>query len=353
MELKNLVKTGRINRPQRIVIYGPNALGKTTLAASFPAPIFLDTEDGSTHQDLARIQTPDEQNFFDALRALGSERQSYKTLVIDTIDVAEKFIKRERVLKRHRMTNIEDFSYGKGWVHLREEFDSFLVGCLDTFIRRGMHVVVIGHSTVRRIQPPGLSDAYDRFELKLDTTNSARLREWADAVLFLNWNIRITENAEGRVRGVGGKERIIYTTHCAAYDAKNRVGLPEKVECNFAALAPLLGDADSEPESQPEPGKGGAAKQPEPVQAASSPAGVVTLPEASPQDNGAATESPQQRLAAALIGEDPEIVCLFLLNRKVCADGLIGSVPDDYAIRALEHLPRFRERLAQFSKQPF
>ena len=44
---------------------------------------------------------------------------------------------------------------------------------------------------------------------------------------------------------------------------------------------------------------------------------------------------------------------LFLLNRKVCADGLIGSVPDDYAIRALEHLLRFRERLAQFSKEPF
>jgi AAA domain len=85
----------------------------------------------------------------------------------------------------------------------------------------------------------GLADAYDRYELKLDPVNSAKLREWADAVLFVSWDVRITENAEGRVRGVGGKDRIIYTTHSAAYDAKNRVGLPEKLKCEFSALLTL------------------------------------------------------------------------------------------------------------------
>ena len=341
-QLQNLIKTGRINRPQRIVIYGPNGIGKTALAAGFPTPSFFDTEDGSTHQDLARIQTPDEPSLFEALRALSSEEHHpYKTLVIDTIDVAEKF-NRERVLKRHRMKNIEDFGYGKGWTYLREEFDAFLVGCLDAFIRHGMHVIAIGHSTVRRIQPPGLSDAYDRYELKLDIVNSAKLREWADAVLFVNWDTRVVENAEGRVRGVGGKERMIYAVHTAAYDAKNRVGLAEKVECTFAALAPLLGDTDA-PESQPENAKG----QPAPP-----PVGTI-VPGFSPHDNGAASATPQQRLAQALNDQDPDAIRLFLLNRKVCSDGSLESVPDDYAIRALEHLPHFKERLAKFAKRPF
>jgi AAA domain-containing protein len=250
MKLTNLIQTGQINRAQKLVIYGPNGIGKTTLAAQFPSPIFLDTEDGTTHQKLTRIQTPTEEPFFDALRTLGSERHGYKTLVIDTIDVAEKF-NRERVLKQHKMKHIEDFGYGRGWTYLREQFDAFLFGCLDGFIRHGIHVVAIGHSTVKRIQPPGLSDAYDRYELKLDPVNSAKLKEWSDALLFVSWDVRISENAEGRIRGVGGKERIIYTTHSAAYDAKNRVGLPEKLKCEFAGLAPLLAGSDAS-QSQPE-----------------------------------------------------------------------------------------------------
>jgi AAA domain len=349
-QLNNLIKTGPITRAQRIVIHGPNGIGKTTLAAQFPDPLILDAEDGSTHQNLARIQTPTEASFFEALRTLSGEENTYQTLVIDTIDVAEKF-NRERVLKRHKMKNIEDFGYGKGWTYLREEFDLFLSGCLDTFIRHGIHVVSIGHSTVKRIKPPGLSDAYDRYELKLDPVNAARLREWADAVLFINWDVRISENAEGRVRGVGGKERLAFTTHCAAFDAKNRVNLPEKLECKFTALAPLLGDTDAS-DSQPEPSEGQLAKQSKPRAAAVVPAAGVVVPlEISPQDNGA--ETPQQRLAAALNDVDAELVRLFLLNRKVCADGLIQSVPDDYANRALAHLPRFRERLTKFEKEPF
>jgi AAA domain-containing protein len=325
--LQNLIKTGLVNRAQKLVIYGPNGIGKTTLAAQFPGPIFLDAEDGTTHQQLTRIQTPTEDSFFEALRVLGSEEHSFKTLVIDTIDVGERYV-RERVLKRHRMKNIEDFGYGRGWTYLREEFDSFLGGCLDSFVRRGMHVVAIGHSTVKRVQPPGLSDAYDRFELKLDSVNSAKLKEWADALLFLSWDVRISENAEGRIRGVGGKERIVYTTHSAAYDAKNRLGLPEKLKCEFAALAPLLDCADA-PQNRSETG-----------------ATLKTAPLNT-------TISVQQQLADALADSDPEVLRLFLLNRKICPDGMLASVPDDYATKALEHLPKFKATVEQFAKEPF
>ena len=324
--LQNLIKTGLISRAQKLVIYGPNGIGKTTLAAQFPSPIFLDTEDGTTHQELTRIQTPTEETFFGASRLLASEEHSYRTLVIDTIDVAEKF-NRERVLKRHRMKHIEDFGYGRGWTYLREEFDGFLSGCLDSFIRRGMHVVAIGHSTVKRVQPPGLSDAYDRYELKLDPVNSAKLKEWSDAILFVSWDVRISENAEGRTRGVGGKERIVYTTHCAAFDAKNRVNLPEKLKCEFAALAPLL-DCSDAPQSQPD---------------------TVTSREIAPHTSAIPV---QQQLADALADTDPEVLRLFLLNRKI-SDGTIANVPADYAAKALSHLAKFRATLEQFAKEPF
>jgi len=323
--LQNLIKTGPINRPQKLVVYGPNGIGKTTLAAAFPQPIFIDTEDGTTHQNLTRILAPTEEAFFDALRTLGSEGHSYRTLVIDTIDVAEKYV-RERVLKRHRMKNIEDFGYGRGWTHLREEFDSFLGGCLDNFVRHGMHVVAIGHSAVKRVQPPGLSDAYDRYELKLDSVDSAKLKERSDAILFLSWDAGSTENAEGRIRGVGGKERIVYATHSAAYDGKNRVGLPDKLKCEFSALLPLLGDQDA-PQSRSTSPQGDAA-----------PSTIIpTL---------------QEQLAAALADVDQEVLALFFRNKKGW-DGTLATVPDAYAQKVLNHLPEFKAQLEKFSREPF
>src|SRR6187397_511590 len=56
--MKLNILTGRIARPQKTVIYGPEGIGKTTLAAQFPAPIFLDTESGSHHLEVARLPAP-------------------------------------------------------------------------------------------------------------------------------------------------------------------------------------------------------------------------------------------------------------------------------------------------------
>jgi hypothetical protein len=308
IKLSDLITTGTVTRAQRITIYGGNGIGKSTLAASFPAPVFIDTEDGSTHLNVARIQASEPETFFDALRQLANEEHSYQSLVIDTGDNAEKHL-RYRVCKRHKMAGIEDFGYGRGWTYLREEFDLFLTGCLDRFIRQGIHVVVVGHSTVKRVQPPGLSDSYDRYELKLDTINSARLKEWSDALLFISWDTKIVENAEGRRRGVGGKERVIYTQHSAAYDAKNRVGLPEKLKCEFAELLPLLVDHKKPP----------------------------TVPV-------------QQQLQATIADINPKFVQAFLLDRKQITEGQsVLDVSSEYAGEALSRLQEFREAVTTFA----
>jgi hypothetical protein len=110
--LKDLIKTGKIAGAERIVISGLNGVGKSTLASQCPEPVlFLDCEDGSRHLDITRIMTGTEEEFFGALSSLNRERPPLKTLVIDPIDRAEGFI-RQRVLKQHKMTNIEDFGYG-------------------------------------------------------------------------------------------------------------------------------------------------------------------------------------------------------------------------------------------------
>jgi len=50
------VSRGRIVRPQKAVIYGPEGVGKSTLAGGLPEPVFLDTEGGTHHLDVARLE---------------------------------------------------------------------------------------------------------------------------------------------------------------------------------------------------------------------------------------------------------------------------------------------------------
>lgn len=236
------IRRGKITRPQKAVVYGPEGVGKSTLAGRLPEPVFLDTEGGTHHLDVVRLDaasTWDEIN--SAVTQLAKSQHPFKTLVIDTADWLEKRLV-EHLCRKSNKDSIEDFGYGKGWVILAEEFARFLHS-LDALLDRGMHVVFLAHATVRKFEAPDQAGSYDRFELKLSKQVAPLLKEWADVVLFGNYVTKIAEKDNGKLRGVGGKERVLFATHSAAYDAKNRHGLPEKLPFAVEALAPVFGAA--------------------------------------------------------------------------------------------------------------
>jgi hypothetical protein len=184
----------------------------------------------------------------------------FKTLVIDTADWLEKRLA-EHLCRKSNKDSIEDFGYGKGWVILTEEFARFL-SSLDALLARGMHVVFLAHATVKKFEAPDQAGSYDRFELKLSKSVAPLLKEWADVVLFANYVTKIAEKDNGKMRGVGGKERVLFATHTAAYDAKNRHGLPDKLPFNADALTPVFGAAAESVDT--------VAAKPEPAQPAAS-----------------------------------------------------------------------------------
>ncbi|MEI7909617.1 MAG: ATP-binding protein [Verrucomicrobiota bacterium] len=234
------ISRGKITRPQKAVIYGPEGVGKSTLASLTPAPVFLDTEGGTHHLDVIRLDAASTWDEITAAVAqLAKAPHPFKTLVIDTADWLEKRLS-EHLCRKANKDSIEDFGYGKGWVLLTEEFARFL-NSLDALLARGMNVVFLAHSTVKKFEAPDQAGSYDRFELKLSKSVAPLLKEWADLVLFANYVTRIAEKDSGKTRGVGGKERVLYTTHAAAYDAKNRHGLPDKLPFSIDALAPVFG----------------------------------------------------------------------------------------------------------------
>ena len=217
--MKLQILTGRIARPQKAVIFGPEGIGKSTLAAQFPAPVFLDTEGGTHHLDVARLPAPKSwDDVTKAVTALATEPHEFKTLVLDTVDWLEKLLI-EHVCKQANKASIEDFGYGKGYVVLAEEFTKFLAS-LEPLLRRGMHVLLLAHTRIVKFEQPDAAGAYDRYELKLSKQVGPLVKEWCDVLLFGNYFTKVAENDQGRKRGVGGRERKLYTTHTAAWDAR-------------------------------------------------------------------------------------------------------------------------------------
>ncbi|MFQ9751208.1 MAG: ATP-binding protein [Collinsella aerofaciens] len=232
------ITRGSVPRPQKVCIYGPEGVGKTTLAAQFPDPLFIDTEGGTEGYDVARTQAPQSWTALkDLVRAVAAERPC-GTLVLDTADWAERLLCAELCAK-NKWASMEALNYGKCWQYALEEFGR-LLDLLTDVRDAGMNVVVTAHATVSKFDQPDEAASYDRWTMKMYKKDAALLKEWADALLFVNYKTVVEMvgegfNAKGKARGA---KRTIFTTHHAAWDAKNRWGLPAEVPLGYEAIAP-------------------------------------------------------------------------------------------------------------------
>jgi hypothetical protein len=73
------------------------------------------------------------------------------------------------------------------------------------------------------------------------------LKEFADELWFLRFKTKVSTSDTGRGKGIGGKERILLTTHSAAYDAKTRSGLAEELPLEWASVSHLFKVAKAAP----------------------------------------------------------------------------------------------------------
>lgn len=255
---------GKKSGAVRAVIYGTEGIGKSTLAAQIPDALIIDTEDGTKQIDATRVIALDWRSIENAFKELITDQQGYSAVVIDTVDKMERTLT-EHVLRQSGKKSIEDFGFGKGYTILAEHVVRFL-SLADQLVAKGVHVVFVAHSKVTRTSPPDQTDGFDRYELKLTKQVAPLLKEWADLVLFCNYRIQVVEGSDGRLKAQGGKERIMHAVHSAAWDAKNRFGLPEEMPMEFAKLAHLFGAAA--PRSEP----------PKPAKTAAVEAAVVADP---------------------------------------------------------------------------
>ena len=232
-------------KPLKVVVYGPEGIGKSTFASMFPDPLFIDTEGSTARMDVARTETPTSlAMLMQILTEVRDNPPGCKTLVIDTIDWAERLCT-VAVLAKNGKTGIEDFGYGKGYRYIYEETGRIL-NLLNDIWERGMHIVITAHAAISKFEQPDEMGTYDRWELKLINSpkcnSCAMVKEWADMVLFANYKTyAVAADKNGKKMKARGGERVMYTAHNPCWDAKNRFGLAPELPFDFAQIAHIFG----------------------------------------------------------------------------------------------------------------
>lgn len=249
------ITRGKIPCAKKTVIYGPEGIGKSTFAAKFPEPVFIDTEGSTKDMDVARLPRPSSwQMLLEEIDYVKNTPGNFKTLVVDTIDWAENQCV-EFICAKHGKSGIEDFGYGNGYVYVKEELGRFL-NKLEDVVEKGINVVLTAHAQMRKFEQPDEMGAYDRYELKLGKKTSSQtaplVKEWADMLLFANYKTySIAVDDKGKKHKAQGGKRVMYTTHHPCWDAKNRYGLPDECEFDYSIIAPIIESTKPIVQNQP------------------------------------------------------------------------------------------------------
>ncbi len=159
------ITSGVIPSAQKVIVYGPEGIGKSTFASKFPDPLFSDTEGSTKKLNIKRFDAPSSWEMLLQQVQYVRDNIPCKTYVIDTADWAEKLCA-QAVCAAHKKQSIADFGYGTGFTYLKDEFGR-LLNLLDEVISKGINVVITAHSYLRKFEQPDEMGAYDRYEMKL------------------------------------------------------------------------------------------------------------------------------------------------------------------------------------------
>lgn len=237
----NSLKKVRAVDPPRVLIYGPAGIGKTTLASEFPAPIFLQVEDGTPGD--VEINTfgllPTYGAVMEAIGLIYDQNLPFSTLVLDSATEMQRLVFNETCArgddKGHAKANIEDFGYGKGYVYAERIWRELLEALHMLRRDRNMAIVMIAHSKVERFDDPE-TVSYDRYEIDLHGKSKGPIERDMDAILLLKSPVTIQKEEQGfnkeRVRAEGGSQVWMHATPKPAFVAKNRYGIPSKLPYN-------------------------------------------------------------------------------------------------------------------------
>lgn len=208
----------------KVGIYGPEGIGKSTLASECPNAIFADIEDSMADLDVAKVQGVDD---WLTLRAW-VQSLSNCVVGIDSITRAEDWAAQYIISTKKgndgikATDSLEDFKYKAGLTYVTDEFRK-LLSDIDCARKRKVSFIMVAHARVNRFRNPDGSD-FTRYEPRLiDDPKASNMLQWVqflDHLLFVDLDKNVVK---GKASGSGS--RTIYLDTAPNRLAKAR-GIP-------------------------------------------------------------------------------------------------------------------------------
>ena len=234
------ITRGRTLDAPRIILYGMEGIGKSTFAANFPSPIFIQTEDGLGMINCAKF--PLAKSFdevFQELVALETEPNEFKTIVIDSLDWLERLIW-DKVAQDSKVNNIEQIGFGKGYT-MALTFWRIVLDHLETLHKQGKIILLLAHAVAEDYSDPEVS-SLKRFTPRLHKTARSLVAEYVDVIL-------LATRAFGAAKGDQNNPRIVRTEASPYQVAKSRFSIPAELPLDADAVLYSIKQAQNEANS--------------------------------------------------------------------------------------------------------
>jgi len=238
IDLKTLSKPSG-QRPIICTLFGEGGMGKTTLAAMFPNPVFIRTEDGTAslagndNVSLFPLATST-QDVLDAIEALATQKHDHKTLVIDSITQLATMVEAEIVAADPKAKSINQAGggYGAGYSAAAEKHRQIRDWAGSLAYEKGMNVIFIGHADTEMLDLPDM-DAFARYTVRMHKKSLPHYTDNVDLVGLIRLKTLIRGGDGDKKRAISTGEREIICHPQASSVTKNRFNVSEPLAFTF------------------------------------------------------------------------------------------------------------------------
>jgi len=238
IDLKTLSKPSG-QRPIICTLFGEGGMGKTTLAAMFPKPVFIRTEDGTAslagndNVSLFPLATST-QDVLDAIEALATQKHDHKTLVIDSITQLATMVEAEIVAADPKAKSINQAGggYGAGYSTAAERHRQIREWAGSLAYDQGLNIVFIGHADTEMLDLPD-QESYARYTVRMHKKSIPHYTDNVDMVGMIRLKTFVRGGDGDKKRAISTGEREIICHPQASSVTKNRFNISEPLAFTF------------------------------------------------------------------------------------------------------------------------